>query len=252
VAIPTYLATGVPSSSSSAMSVALPTAVPLLTDDILLLLLATSNEAIDVDDENGGTWTEVTNSPQGIGTPVTATATRLTVFWSRYNGTQGAPHCTDSGDVNEGVILAFRHCATTGNPWDVTTGGTNAVSSTALVIPGGTTTVNNCLIVAIAADSINSTSARLSGRANATLTNVSEKHDDGTTIGTDVGLVCITGNKDTAGAYGNTTGTYTIATVTAYMTIALKPDPLAVGQPTYKRWGGVPGAPLPGLGRATW
>ena len=40
----------------------------LQTNDILLLFLETANQTISVSNQNGGTWTQVTNSPQGTGT----------------------------------------------------------------------------------------------------------------------------------------------------------------------------------------
>ncbi len=102
---PTYVAAGSVSSGTGAITPALPGS--LATNDILLLFLETANQAISISNQNGGTWTQVTNSPQGVGTAGGTSATRLTVFWSRYNGTQGAPTTTDSGlcrRINSAIV----------------------------------------------------------------------------------------------------------------------------------------------------
>ncbi len=117
------------------------------TNDILLLFLDTSNQTISISNQNGGTWTQVTNSPQGTGTGGSSGSVALTVFWSRYNGTQGAPTTSDSGDHQIGRIIAIRGATTSGNPWDVTAGGVDATASTTATIPGATTTVANTLVV---------------------------------------------------------------------------------------------------------
>jgi hypothetical protein len=81
--------------------------------------------------------TQVANSPQGTGT--TAAGTRLTAFWSRYNGTQGTPTTSDSGDHQLGRIIAIRGAVSSGDPWNVTAGGVEAISDTSGSIPGATT-----------------------------------------------------------------------------------------------------------------
>jgi hypothetical protein len=250
--LPIFVAAGAWAANQNAISVSLPTG--LVLNDILLLCLATANQAIAIANPNGGTWTPVTDSPQGIGTAAAADATRLTVFWSRYNGTQGNISTTDSGDVNAGAILAFRRCVTTGDPYGVTAGGTDATSNTALSIPGGTTTDVDRLIVAIAADSIDSNSPRLSGAANADLVNVTERLDSGTTQASNVGVVAITGEKLAAGTFGATTGTYTLATLKAFLMVSLLPAVAVVppGGMHQKRFAAVPGNRRAAIGRAVW
>ena len=67
---------------------------------------------------------------QGTGTGGSSGSTALTVYWSRYNGTQGAPTTSDSGDHQIGRMIAIRGATTSGNPWDVTAGGVDATAST--------------------------------------------------------------------------------------------------------------------------
>src|SRR5216684_4119725 len=189
----TFVSAGAVASSTGTITPALP--ANIANDDILLLFLETANQAITIPTPNGGTWTEVINaaqgSPQGTGTGGASGATRLTVFWSRYNGTQGAPTTSDSGDHQLGRILAFRGVINTGNPWDVTAGGVDAVSNTSGSIPGTTTTVANDFIVAAIATGLpNSTgTTNFSAWANgAPLVNLLEQTDNTANVGVGGGL----------------------------------------------------------------
>ena len=220
---PVFVAAGAVASSIQAITPALPSGIAV--NDILLLSLETANELISITNQNGGTWTAVTNSPQGTGTAAGTSATRLTVFWSRYNGTQGAPTTSDSGNHQSGRIIAVRGATTSGNPWDVTAGGIEATADTSGAIPGATTTVNNTLIVAAIATALPDATgtANFSAWANGNLTEVTERTDNTTNAGNGGGLGIATGKKSTAGAYGNTTVTVGTAAYKGMMSIALKP-----------------------------
>jgi hypothetical protein len=217
----TFVAAGAVASGTAAISPALPAGI--VTGDILLLALETANQAITIPTPNGGTWTEVTGSPQGTGTAAGTSATRLTLFWSRYNGTQGAPTTSDSGDHQVGVIVAYRGCVSTGNPWDVTSSGVEATSDTSWSITGATTTVTNCRVVVIGTRMNDLAGAHFSAWTNADLSNIQERFDDGTTQGNGGGIGIADGLKSTAGTYAATTVTNATTTVKAFMTVALNP-----------------------------
>jgi len=220
---PTFVAGGAVASGTGAITPALPAGIA--TNDILLLLLETANEAISISNQNGGTWTAVANSPQGYGTAAASNAVRLTVFWSRYNGTQGAPTTSDSGNHQLGRIIAIRGAVTSGDPWEVTAGGTESTADTSGAIPGTTTTAANTLVVAAIATSLPDASgtANFSAWANGNLSSVTEQADNTVTAGNGGGLGIATGEKVTAGAYGDTTVTAGTATTKAMLSIALKP-----------------------------
>jgi len=222
VTTPTFVAAGAVSSGTGAITPALPSG--RATNDILLLFLETANQAISISNQNGGTWTAVTNSPQGTGTAGGSSATRLTVFWSRYNGTQGAPTTSDSGNHQIGRMIAVRGAITSGNPWDVTAGGVETTSDTSGSIPGATTTVANTLVVAAIATNLPDATgtANFSAWANSNLTNVTERIDNTRNSGNGGGLGIVTGVKATAGAYGNTTVTTASSAVKGMMSIAIK------------------------------
>lgn len=217
----TYVGVGPLAFSASAVAVILPGS--LVSNDILILPLRTvSGQAATIPTPNGGTWTEVTGSPQD-----NAPEIRLTAFWSRYNGTQGNPTTNDSGTVNMGCILAFRGCVTTGDPWDVTEGNTQA-ATTAGSIPGDTTTVDGCMICAIAAtDRDGSSTTNASAWANASLASIDERFDETTVTGVGGGFAIATGIKTVAGVVDATTWTQGASAALSNLMIALKPAVVA-------------------------
>ncbi len=150
---------------------------------------------------------------------------RLTVFWSRYNGTQGNPTVSGSGDHQAARMIAIRGAATSGNPWNVTAGGIEATSDTSASIPGSTTTVANTLVVVAVAGSLPdaSSTTKFSGWTNANLTSLTERTDNSDTAGNGGALGIATGVKATAGVYGNTTVTHVNAAVKGMISIAIKP-----------------------------
>jgi hypothetical protein len=219
---PTFVAAGSITSGTGTITPTLPTG--RATNDILLLFVETSNQAVTISNQNGGTWNEVTNS-QYCGIAADTTGVRLTVFWSRYNGTQGAPTVSDSGDHQQARMIAIRGATTTGNPWDVTAGGVEAVTDANGSIPGATTTVGNCLVVTAIATSLPdlTSTTRFSAWTNANLTSITERTDNSVTAGNGGGLGIATGIKATAGAYGNTAVTLATSAYKGMMSIAIKP-----------------------------
>ncbi|MEI7851531.1 MAG: putative Ig domain-containing protein [Kiritimatiellales bacterium] len=222
VSAPTFVAAGAIAGGTGTIAPALPAGIA--TGDILLLFVETANQTSTVSVANGGTWAQVTGSPQGTGTAAATASTRLTAFWSRYNGTQGAPTVSDSGDHQIARMIAIRGAAASGNPWDVTAGGVEATSDTSASIPGATTTVANTLVVVAVAGSLpdSTSTAIFSGWANANLTSLTERTDNANTSGNGGALGVATGIKATAGAYGNTTATHSSSAVKGMMSIAIK------------------------------
>jgi hypothetical protein len=219
---PTFVAAGSVTSGTGTITPALPSG--RATNDILLLFVETANQAVSITNQNGGTWAEVTNSPQGTGTAGGTSATRLAVFWSRYNGTQGNPTVSDSGNHTAGRIIAIRGCPTSGNPWDVTAGGVESTSDTSGSIPGATTTVANTLVVAAIATSVpdSTSTAVFSSCANGNLTSITERVDNARSSGNGGAIGVVTGIKATAGAVGNTTVTCASSATKGMMSIAVK------------------------------
>src|SRR2546426_3568535 len=222
---PTYQAAGTIQSGTAALTGATAVAWPAhAINDIGLLIIETQNEAVTLG-TNAANWTQVTNSPQGTGT-TNNTGTRLTVFWSRATSTSmGAVGVNDSGDHQIAQIITFRGVVATGNqPWDVTAGDTTPSTTTAVLIPGATTTVQDTLVVAIVSNGSDLSAAQVPGSfTNSDLSSVTKRQDNNTTASGGGGFTVATGSKALAGAYGPTSATLGFSSLQGRMSIALRP-----------------------------
>ena len=247
--MPTFVAAGtfvVTNGGGSSHRLSPPLPAGIQANDILLLFVETANQSPTIYNANGGTWTAVDKSPVGTGTAGNTNATALTVFWSRYNGTQTAPTLsTSTGTSNElAIILGFRGCVTSGNPWDVTATNTDATATTSASIAGATTINPNDLVVAAIATAWPKAAgaANLSGWANGDLSSITERSDNTARAGSSGpgggGLGTATGGKAVAGAYGSTTVTLATASAKAMMSIALTPG--ASGSAPVANFSGTP------------
>lgn len=222
MALPTFVASGAFTSSVGAITPALPAGIQ--ADDILVLVLETHQQAASIPTPNGGTWTQFPDSPQGFGTAGANSSSRVTVFWSRYNGTQGDPTTNDPGDHISGRISAFRGCETSGDPFDVTSG---AAGDAAISIPGDTTTLADCLILVPVTSEDDGDS--FSAFTNASLANITLRYENTHAQGDQGHVALWTGEKATAGAYNASTLTVSPSgEAWGGMTIALKP-PVVTG-----------------------
>lgn len=228
---PAFVAAGTGLESITTISPAWPSHV---TDDIgLLFVESTGGQPVTLSTAAG--FVNVTNSPQATG--ATTAGTQITVFWCRAtSGAMSAPTVADPGDHVYGVILTFRGCPTTGDPWNVTAGSVKASATATTTFPTVTTTVANCLVVLAAARDTDSAVAAWSAPVNAALGDLQERFDLGTALGNGGGLGIYTGVKSVAGATGTTTATVS-SSINAQMTIALSPlAPAAATSDAPFRW----------------
>lgn len=188
------------------------------TNDIALLIVGSlSQEPASLATPAG--FVQVANSPQkgADGT------TRLSVFWCRASSAaQQNPVVADSGQYNSAVILTYRNCVITGNPWDITAGGNTASPQAGVSFPSVNTTVPNTLIVNIGSDNLALAGQRISGFANGALAGLSERLDDGYQGTYSDGLWACDGQLSVAGNSGATTANLAGAATQAHLTIALK------------------------------
>jgi hypothetical protein len=219
---PTFVAAGTRIANAAAIGGALSWPAGHQANDIGIFIHESAGEAIAT--PTG--WTAI-NTPVGVGTPGTDGAAMLQMFWRRAtSGTMGAVGTTtDSGARNWGQVVVFRGCIATGSPIEALASDTGA-SSTALVIPGGTTLGGGRMIVAAAAinapNAINTANA--SAWSNTGLVSVTEMIDDTvTTNSTGGGVVAAYGAKNSAGAVGNTTATLANAAAQERVSFALIP-----------------------------
>lgn len=216
--IPTYVARDTAVGGTGDLTLAMPAGIA--AGDLLLLVVETADEAV----ATPSGWTVVTSSPQAV-----TAATRLSAFWKRASATEPSVVITDPGDHGVSCILAFRGCATTGDPFDVVIPGTEAVSDTSLSATGGTTTRDNCLmVVVVVGDADVAAATHYSAWTNADLASITNRLDTSSTLGNGGMLAVTTGTKATAGAFGATTATSDTAAQKAFMTLALRPVGYAV------------------------
>lgn len=183
------------------------------------MLLTSPAQTITLSDAQG--FDHVAGSPRSIGTSGAAGAVELAVFWCRATGaSMSAPTVAAVANDVGGCILTFRGCSPTGNPWNFTNSNTAANAATTAV-PGGTTGVDDCLIVAINGDS-SGTDPLYSNWANADLANVTEISDVHPNVGLASGFGVATGEKATAGSFGVTTADMAASSPTARIVLALR------------------------------
>lgn len=228
MALPTWQAAGTQAESSGAsISPAWPTHE---ADDIGLLIFQTANEAITLSGAAAADWTPLPDSPQGTGTGNDSDATRLTTFWARATSdAMGAPDTGATSGVQIGLIVTIRGCTASGNPYDVTAGDVETdTAETAVVVPGNTTTVIDCLIVNIVAHGIDGNPTDpVTSWANGDLSDVTERVDVTTAASKGGGFSVMTGGKAAAGAYGTSTATLDSGHTQGRQSIALQPPAAA-------------------------
>lgn len=186
-------------------------------DDIIVVVCETSGgEAVSIP----AGYTEFTDSPQNSGS---GTTTRLTAMWKRSDGTETGVTIADPGDHLLSIAFIIRGCHTSGDPYDVTSGGTETTADTSLSIPGATTTKANCLIIMLATNGSDvGANAYAKAWANADLTQVQGVYGVSTNVGNGGAIDVGRGVKAAAGSYGNSTATLIASFEKAYMTIAFK------------------------------
>jgi hypothetical protein len=226
MALPTFKAAGTFTAGTGAITPPYPASPNApVAGDIALLVCESENQAISLSSAQG--FVELgAQANKAAGTAGTDPASRLAVYWKRCAGGDTAPTVADSGDHTSGRIYLFSGCLATGDPWNVyAEGNDGGANDTTGVIPGATTTVANCLIVLISTSSYNGTSTtEFSAWTNGDLANIVERGDNTNTAGYGGGHGLATGEKASAGAYGDTTVTLAHTSYKGAMSIALKPQ----------------------------
>jgi hypothetical protein len=218
-AFPVFVAAGTPAGGIGEISPGLPAGWEE-GDDLFLFVEFVNNSVVPT----ATGYTAVPGFPQNS-TGSVATQTNLHVLHRQAQVGDTDPTVSPAPTNHQyAVILGFRGAFAAGDPWDVISEGSEATSDTSVLVPGDATTVDDCLIVVAVADALDDAStARIASWANADLANIIERFDAGTIQGNGGGLGIITGEKASAGPYGDTTATLITPSLKAYGTIALKP-----------------------------
>lgn len=156
-----------------------------------------------------------------LGSDVVATDTTLQVYWARATSSSMAAPIKAADDNHQvGVILTYRNCVSTGNPFTTSATATKDVASTTDTAPAVTTTKVHQLVVVGITKQLDSAAAFASAQTNTNLREITERFDAGTALGNGGGISVMDGLKESAGDTGTTSITVTSST-SAMMTIAL-------------------------------
>lgn len=208
---------------------------PVLADDIILILVEQASLTTPEASPAATGFAHVTNSPVG---PDSA-ATVLSVLWKRAVG--GETSATVTGPSNHGVTrtITIRGVKNTGNPWNVTPAvATEATGvDTGATWPSVTTTAIDCLVCLCTSNGRDSTAASMGAVTNANLTDIQERMDDFTNVGSGGGIGLATGFKASASAVGSSTATMATTDGKALLTLALEPAPEAAAAAFLRRRG---------------
>jgi hypothetical protein len=189
------------------------------TNDIMICFIETNNAAVSITAPSG--WASAPNSPV---INAGANPTRLTVLWKRATSdAETYPTFSAVADHRRSQIFAVRGCVETASPFDVT----NTASGTggSISIPGFTTTVDNCIVLASVATTRDNAGSNntFNTWANADLPAMTADFDNTISTGTGGGLGLAHAYKSTAGSIGATTVNQTTAVEWAGWVGALKP-----------------------------
>lgn len=173
-----------------------------------------------------GGWAPIRSafSPAGrqFTTGSNTTGARLGVFWVRGSAVS-ANTVVDTGDHTHAFIQAWQGAKLGADPFGVDAVGNGSSMATTLTLPGITTPSANCRVIYAVVDPVDSASAFVSGSANASLTDITEHYDFGTSSGSGGRLAVISGLKATAGASGDLTATVSgSSTAYRYITLCLE------------------------------
>src|SRR3990167_3935571 len=194
----------------------------MVANDIVILVAATESTGTATLSAAGSvtTWTAITGSPVAV-----TGGKKLYVWWGRWaSGTTG-PTITATTNMIIAATAAWSGCDTTASVINNQANGNETTADTTLsFVTGISTTVNNCMVLLISTDDIDSNTAQHSSQANSNLGSVAERLDVNTNAGSPGGGFQIAeGTLATAGAIGTWTTTLANNSAKAYLTLALAP-----------------------------
>jgi hypothetical protein len=223
---PVYVGQGVFQYNTTTLTVPVP--VGLRNNDLMLLFVETANQAITT--PTG--WTQLANSPQGIGPAGLATGVMLEVYYKIAYGNEGSVTVAATANHQTAIIMAYRNVDPAA-PINITAGSTDGTTFS-MSFPSITTTVKNTLIVLAAAmDTDANSSSEMGTVTNPNLISITDRFDQTVNTGAGGGLVITEGIKPSVGATGVSTATAANQLNHAYLTIALQgmaPTVRVVGQ----------------------
>ena len=221
MAAPTIVGVGAAASGTTgAVTAAYPAAYTPIDNDVGCILQECENSDTPT---NPSGWAQITQA-----SVTTGTTTKLTAFWRRIVAGDTAPSVPAVANHQVVRMIVLRGCKISGNPWN-SFGATNELASdTTVSIPGGTTTVPDCLcLFAFGTGQDTASTAGATGWTNAGLTNLAERMDNWVTAGLGGGFAMATGERAPTGAVPATTATLSLtANFKTLLYVAFAPEPL--------------------------
>lgn len=218
-AFPLYYGKGALAASATSISPAWPTGHQ--SGDIGILAVETGDGDPVLSVPSGFT---IIGSVQVSGT-VAGNASRTAFYWCRAtSGAMTAPTITAGADHIIGTIFGVRGCPASGSPIDAYALAASGASTTSTPTCSTiTTSVDGCLVLAIASDGLDSSTPQFTSWANSNLYGFAEQSDEGNTTGHGGLISMACGHKLLAGATGTSTASIAANFVNT-LHIALLPD----------------------------
>ena len=216
MAFPRYISKSAFESGTGALTVGALTGTQ--AGDIVILFVESANETIATP-----TGYKVLATQVGTGTAGAAGAVRIASFYRILEDVADtATSVADSGNHTTAIKMLFRDTSLADGAFFVTATSVQATASTAMTFPAVVAATDESLIVlAVALDTDAASTTTVGNVTNASLANITERHDQTVIAGQGGGLAVITGQEATAGTTGTSTATGSTSVTRAYHTISL-------------------------------
>ena len=217
---PTVRALGNLSGSTGTCNPGLPIGTAI--GDLLILFIETANETATM---SSAGWTEAPSSPQGTGTAGGVAASRTTIFYKISVDAADLRVVNDSGDHNLCKIMGITAGTFNASAIFDTSSGQSQAATTAVSVPGATTTVDNTLIVVHATGAIPDAngSNQFTTIVNTSLSSIVEHWDQTRNTGNGGANGLWTGTMDSAGTYNSSTSTAGTSSERGTISLAVTP-----------------------------
>lgn len=219
---PVFQATGMGAAGAGAVTVDWPAHS---TGDVALLIVESDkDDAISLSTAAG--FVEIPASAL-VNTAIVGSASKLAVFWCRATSTaMTSPVLAAVTDHQGAVIVTYRGCVPTGNPWNAIVSEVNDTPATSVSAPAVTTTVADTCIVSVISRGVDTIVPQFSDWGNGAV----ERFDLGTNVGNGGGFGIADYGFAGPGTTTATTATLNNASATCAYTLAL--TAVAVGAVT--------------------
>lgn len=216
MAYPRYISKSAFASGTGALTVDALTGTQ--AGDIAILFVESANQTIATPTDY-----KVLAAQVGTGAAAAIGGVRIATFYRILEDVADtATSVADSGNHTTAIKMLFRDTSLVDGAFFVAATSVQATASTAMTFPAVVAATDESLIVlAVALDTDAASTTTVGNVTNASLANITERHDQTVTAGVGGGLAVITGEAATAGSIGTSTATGSTSVTRAYHTISL-------------------------------